>query len=115
MICDLAETYNILNYRKLPATLVASLVSGLRENSRCHMTLEKRTIKIDTLLLAAIVDRLSLIVWLKTKDAEKNRNRPKLILSDYFSETSVREHNIYKTGKDFEQERLELIYKKERE
>ena len=33
----------------------------------------------DTLLLAAIVDRLSLLWWAKTKDAESGRNKPKSI------------------------------------
>jgi len=32
LVCDLAETYGIYNYRSLPATLVATFSVGLREN-----------------------------------------------------------------------------------
>lgn len=33
-------------------------------------------------LLAAAVDRLSLLVWQNTKDGQKNQNRPTSILSE---------------------------------
>ena len=34
LICDLAETYHIYDYRSLPATRVATFAVGLRNNSR---------------------------------------------------------------------------------
>lgn len=36
-------------------------------------------------LLAATVDRLSLLVWQNTKDGQKNQNRPPSILSEILS------------------------------
>lgn len=36
-ICDLAETYQIFDYRALPAHTLAVLSSGLREDSRIKM------------------------------------------------------------------------------
>lgn len=37
LICDLAETYGVLNYRALPAEIAATLCAGLRDNSRIKM------------------------------------------------------------------------------
>ena len=34
LICDLAETYGVLDYRQLPLRTVAALFFGLRETSR---------------------------------------------------------------------------------
>lgn len=79
LICDFAETYHILDWRTLPLTTAAALSVGLRENSRVKMKIAGVEAGQDTLLLAAIVDRLSLLWWAKTKDAESGRNKPKSI------------------------------------
>lgn len=34
VICDLAETYGVLNYRELPLQTVATLASGLHADAR---------------------------------------------------------------------------------
>lgn len=39
LICDLAETYRIFDYRSLPLKTVATFSVGLRENSRIKMSL----------------------------------------------------------------------------
>ena len=39
LICDLAETYQIYDYKSLPAYMVATFSVGLRENSRIKMKL----------------------------------------------------------------------------
>ena len=79
LICDFAETYHILDWRTLPLNTAAALSVGLRENSRVKMKIAGVEAGQDTLLLAAIVDRLSLLWWAKTKDAESGRNKPKSI------------------------------------
>ena len=76
LICDLAETYGVLDWRALPLRTVAALSAGLRDNSRIKLKMADMQVGQDTLLLAAAVDRLSLLVWAKTKDAEKGLNRP---------------------------------------
>ena len=109
LICDLAETYHILNYKALPAMLVASLVVGLRDDSRIKMKLSGSKAPAEIILLASAVDRLSLLVWMQTKDAEKGRNRPKSILSIlYPKETN---NATYKSGEDFIKARNKLIKK----
>ena len=76
LICDFAETYSIYNYKSLPLKLVATLASGLSGDSRIKRKLSGLNHSIDTLLLACIVDRLSLLLWRDTKDASKGKNKP---------------------------------------
>ena len=79
VICDLAETYGIFDFRSMPARLVATLAAGLRSTSRIKMELAGAKATPQELLLAAAVDRLSILVWTKTKDGQKGQNRPKMI------------------------------------
>ena len=79
LICDLAETYGILDWRALPLKTAAALSSGLRESSRIKMKIAGVQADQETLLLAAAVDRLSLLVWAKTRDGMSGRNRPNSI------------------------------------
>lgn len=79
LICDLAETYGVFDYRGLPVPLLATLASGLREESRIKQKMSGVPVGQDTLLLAMAVDALNLLVWIKTKDARYKRNQPKSI------------------------------------
>ena len=58
LICDLAETYHILDYRSQPLKLVAALSAGLRDNSRIKMRLAELPVEPNTLMLATIADRI---------------------------------------------------------
>ena len=104
LICDLAETYNILDYKKLALNKLAILACGLRNNSRIKMKMTDNILSPNQLLLAGIQDRLSLLVYSKTKDAEKGINYPKLILD-------ILENNIsgFSSGKDFMKERERIM------
>jgi len=107
LICDLAETYHVYDYKALPASLVASLVVGLRDDSRIKMKLSGAKAPAEIILLASIIDRLSVLVWMQTKDAQKGRNRPKSLLDImYPKETN---NTVYRTGEDFEKARKKLI------
>ena len=79
LICDLAETYHIYDYRSLTPIQVATFSVGLRENSRIKLKMSGNKTSLETALLAMINDRLAILLWSKTKDGEKNRNRPKLV------------------------------------
>ena len=82
VVCDLAETYGIFDYHSLPSTYIATLAVGLRDDARIKLKMSQTAYPLKTMLLASAVDRLSLLVWAKTKDAEKNRNRPKSVLEE---------------------------------
>lgn len=84
LICDLAETYGVFDYRALPVHLLATLASGLREDSRIRRRMSGMKAPLNTLLIASAVDALHLLVWSRTKDGQKGRNRPKSVL-DYIT------------------------------
>jgi len=80
LICDLAETYGIFDYRALPVPLLATLAAGLREESRSKMNLAGSKIRRSEILLAAAVDRLSTIAWLLSNVCPAEGERPKSVL-----------------------------------
>lgn len=61
LVCDLAETYHIFDYRSLPVKLVATLSAGLRDNSRIKLKAAGSSVSLDTVILAAIADNLSML------------------------------------------------------
>lgn len=109
LICDLAETYGIYNYLDFPPTRIAVFSAGLRENSRIKMRLSNQVVSGDTLLLAGILDRLGLLVWFKTKDGQKGKNKPKMV-SDVFAKSDTDKGVLsFVSGEDFEKMRNRLI------
>nr|DAE10359.1 MAG TPA: protein of unknown function (DUF5361) [Siphoviridae sp. ctwrX9] len=112
LICDLAETYQIYDYRQLPTTKVAVFACGLRDDSRIKMKFSGRLVPLDTLLLAGISDRLSTLVWFKTKDGQKGKNRP-MSLTEMLTnsnKSSKKEDVItFNSGEDFTKVRARLI------
>lgn len=106
LICDLAETYGIFDYRALPARLLATLAVGLRDNSRIKMRMEGQHVPRGELLLAAILDRVSTIAWFLSEDGQNNVNRPAsmvaVLLGDAPSQNSTIES--FATAEEYEQE-----------
>lgn len=80
LICDLAETYGIFDMNALPIPLLATLSVGLRENSRIKMRMSGEKPIRNEILLAAIADRLSLLVWFMTEDGQNGVNRPESLV-----------------------------------
>lgn len=115
LICDLAETYRIYDYRQLPLLQVAVFAYGLRDDSRIKKIISNQTASLDTLLFASMVDRLSLFLWLQTKDGQKGVNRPKSIVDQLTKpdkeERDEREYLVFESGEDFENYRKKLLTK----
>lgn len=61
LICDLAETYRIFDYESLPVKLVATLSSGLRDDSRIKLRAAKSPVSMEMIMLASVADNLSLL------------------------------------------------------
>lgn len=62
LICDLAEVYNIYDYRSLPPSRVAAFAVGLRNNSRIKTKMrgdDLRNNELSDLILANIHDMLA--------------------------------------------------------
>lgn len=109
LICDLAETYHIYDYRSLPLQRVAIFAAGLRENSRIKTIMSGLKYPLDTMLLGLIVDRLSLLVWMQTKNGMKGINRPEPILGGVISgEKADSEIESFNTPEEFKKRWLEI-------
>lgn len=111
LICDFAETYHIYNYRGLPVSYVAALACGLRPESRIKMAINDSKVKPDTLLLASIMDKLSLLLWLHTNDGVNGRNRPPSIVAQLLGSEENTNGNVvgFDDGEAFEQARKQII------
>ena len=81
LICDFAQTYHVLDFRTLPVRLAATLAAGLPDTARVRMKMAGTRVSSDLLLQASMVDCLSLLVWMQTRDGQKNRRRPRSIVS----------------------------------
>lgn len=110
LICDLAETYKIYDYRQLPPTRAAVFAVGLKDDSRIKMKLSGHKVSIDTLLLAGISDRLSILLWWKTRDGQKGRNKPAMMVEILTSkEVKNTDVVVFSSGEDFENTRNMII------
>jgi len=110
LMCDLAETYHIYDYKQLSALQIAVFSCGLRDDSRIKMKLTNQNVPLETLLLAGIQDRLSFLVWFKTKDGQDGKNKPKLIV-DVINGNPAQEKSeiVFDSGEEFEKARQALI------
>lgn len=109
LVCDLAETYHIFDYRQLPLVKVAVFAYGLPDKSRIKLKLNNLKVDLDTLLLATAVDRLSLLVWSKTVDGQKGRRQPKS-LAQLLQTTEVDLQKLsFASGQEYEAVRARLI------
>lgn len=111
LICDLAETYQIYDYRQLPPTRVAVFAFGLRDDSRIKLKSSNQSVSMKNLLLAGILDELRTLVWSQTKDAQKGKNKPKMLLE--ILSGSEKETNsdvvVFDSGEDFMKNRNQLV------
>ena len=108
LICDLAETYNILDYHRVPVRLLGTLVSGLRENSRIVMKIEGRKASVETIWLARIYDVLCAVF-----SDEKHPHKPVAI--QMYTQTEEEENKkpcrSFESFEDFLKAREKFIKK----
>ena len=84
VICDLAETYNIYDYKRVPGRLLGILVAGLGENTRIGKRINGVRGTVSEVLLAQILDGIRFLCWAKTEDGQKGKHRPKSVASEFF-------------------------------
>lgn len=112
VICDLAQTYGIYDYRSHPAQRVAIFIKGLDIKSRLMRKITKIDYTIEQLLLGTIADNTSFLAWAKTKDAQKNKNRPESILKKITKKDNESNDIVSTaTSKEFEMERQRILNK----
>lgn len=101
VICDLLEVYHILDYKSLPASLIATLVLGLRSNSRVMMAIADKKLSLDQMALIGIWDCLKWIQWSKTKKASEGLEAPKPLLSLFIDTEEQPETVGFESGEAF--------------
>lgn len=80
LICDMAETYKIYDYKALPITLTATLFCGLPPESRIKMKMSGQKTPLKTIMLGSVLDKLNILIWMQTEDGYKGMNRPDSIV-----------------------------------
>ncbi len=105
LICDLAETYKIFDYRLLPCKAVATFSCGLGSNSRIKMKMANMVITMEEMLLSALVDNTKLLAWLNSSDGAKGINRPESLLTLLTGELK-RNNDVlaFNSGEEFKNE-----------
>ena len=81
LVCDMAETYHVLDMTALPVPLLATLAAGLRGDSRVCMKMAGESVTTQELIAAATLDRLTTLCWMQSKDGAHGRNRPRSVLN----------------------------------
>lgn len=112
IVCDMAETYGILNIKGLPVQKLATLVLGLRDNSRTKLMISGTKADAQTILLASILDAVALLVWFGSKDGQNGVNRPKSVLNVIMGREEQGQYKTFATVEDFERYRREIIERK---
>ena len=113
LICDFAETYHIYDLESLPVTTVAILACGLGEESRIMRKVNGTNVSPQMLLLAHMVDRLSIIAWQRTKDGARNRNKPASIVEQLLESAKPRRQHrkaaAFDSAESFEKTRKRIL------
>ena len=101
MVCDLAETYGVLDYRALPLVTAATLAQGLPDTSRIKRKISGAgALDTQTALLAIIADRVGHIAWMFSEAGQKGRDHPASILDTLTGKTEP-EAVGYDSAEDF--------------
>lgn len=109
LICDLAETYQIYDYRSMPIQLIATLSSGLGINSRIKQKIRGEKASLEVMLLMSIVDQLKILVWQNSEDGAKGRNIPKSLLQQLLEPEKNEKVSGFETGEEFKKMRQRII------
>lgn len=109
LICDMAETYHVYDLRILPLRTLAVLAMGLGPDSRTMRRLSGSKATMTETLLAVIADGINTLVWFKTKDGQKGRNRPRRLL-DYVTGKAQEKMAVgFNSVNEFEEARRRIM------
>ena len=76
------------------------------------MKLSGQKLSYEDTMLTSIYDSLNVLLWSKTKDGQKNRNRPKSLLMEILHGKKALENDdlmSFETGEEFEKTRNKLL------
>ena len=74
------------------------------------MAMADTTLPLNTLLQAGILDRLSILIWQQTEDAQAGKNRPTSVdLLTGNAQEPETENISFASGKEFEETRNKIL------
>lgn len=109
LICDLAETYHIFDYKSLPIQFIAVLSSGLGINSRIKQKIRGEKASLEMMLSMSIIDHLKILIWQNSEDGRKGRNFPKSLLQQLLEPEKKERVAAFENGDEFEKMRQKII------
>lgn len=101
LICDLAETYRIYDYKSLPIEMVAIFACGLRVNARVWRKISDRhSIDTDEVMIA-IWDSLNWLIWFHSKAREDGSPPPEPMHKKLYGKEPTRPLKSFANAADF--------------
>lgn len=101
LICDMAETYHILDIWALPVELLATLASGLRENARIWFKMNGLREIPTEIVLPQLADTITLIMYALAGGSSKGIEKPELFMEAMRGQVKKKESKGFNTGEDF--------------
>ena len=108
LICDLAQYYQVFDWRRLPLRTAATLTDGLPVTSRTKTRMAGLSVPFDLFLLAMAIDNLSMLCWLNSADGMKGKNKPEM-LTDKFKVKDIPDTGRFADADSFEAVRLRML------
>lgn len=104
LMADFLEYYHVADWRAFPVRTTAALAFHLSPESRIKRKMSGREWSMETLLLAALIDRVATLTWMFSEDGAKGRNRPEsvyVMLSGEKQKQQADDLQKFRTGADF--------------
>lgn len=108
LICDLAQTYGVHDWRTIPPANAAAMALGLPDDSRVKLKLSGQSFGFEQRLMMLIYDRLNWLKWSRTK-ACQNGAEPPLPLEIEIMQAAERAEEQQLMGFDDPDELLEYL------
>ena len=101
LICDLAETYGIYDYKAMKPSLIATLTVGLPESSRVMRKYSGVSMTMDQMLLALIVDSINNLMYGLSR---KKGKKPQSITEQLLNRDKKQKDELmsFRTPEDYE-------------
>ena len=110
LICDLAETYGVLNYKELPIDTLATLCSGLHEDSRIRMRMMDCKEVAPSFALIRIADTLTVVKYMLESLASKDKPSLPMLYQDIMTgKHTPKEQTGFSSIQEFEEARKRII------
>ena len=107
VVCDLAETYHILDYKAVPVMTLATLCAGLHDDSRIKMRMMGLRHIAPSFAFVRMADTLTILNYALT--AKKGAKMPTLYQDIMTSKQEKRKQDGFSSIAEFEDARKRLI------